>query len=328
MPTQCLINLNARIYDPSIGRLLSADDIVSDAYDGQNYNRYAYVNNRPLSLTDPTGHEVDPDAWNNVACAMDKRCSNSDMFSDTAVTAELTRYINGAVNTNTKQPEQKAQQQGQNQADQTSGGTVGAQRPVLDSSGIVGGGSAAAENAKGDRVEQSGAGKSVLRDCGNDCYDVAARSTPPAPLPEAGGRPHSIVQEPGPEGRYTTYDEHGPLKQFRGDPGGRPHGGIERPNVKEWSRPTVDGNTRAGRPTVRPANPEEIPRSPTIVPPVLRPFFEPFMILPNPSVNRLLCSQNPRNCSAALDTNSTFAVQQLKPRITAKGGRKRSYGNG
>src|SRR5262249_46328842 len=52
----CLVNLNARLYDPSLARFLSADSFVADPTDPQAYNRYTYVNNRPLSLTDPTGH--------------------------------------------------------------------------------------------------------------------------------------------------------------------------------------------------------------------------------------------------------------------------------
>jgi RHS repeat-associated protein len=69
----CLVNLNARLYDPSIGRFLSADSVIPDPYDGQSYNRYTYVDNRPLSLTDPTGHDGDcsssvcpepPEHWN------------------------------------------------------------------------------------------------------------------------------------------------------------------------------------------------------------------------------------------------------------------------
>ncbi len=52
----CEINANARIYDPTIARFMSADSIVSDPFDGQAFNRYSYVNNRPLSVTDPTGH--------------------------------------------------------------------------------------------------------------------------------------------------------------------------------------------------------------------------------------------------------------------------------
>ncbi|HEY1629800.1 MAG TPA: RHS repeat-associated core domain-containing protein, partial [Rhizomicrobium sp.] len=58
MPDVCLVNMNARIYDPSIGRFMSPDDVVSGPYNGQNWNRYTYVDNNPLSYTDPTGHMV------------------------------------------------------------------------------------------------------------------------------------------------------------------------------------------------------------------------------------------------------------------------------
>lgn len=47
---------NARFYDPSIGRFLTADTIVPDMLNAQAYNRYAYVINNPIKYTDPTGH--------------------------------------------------------------------------------------------------------------------------------------------------------------------------------------------------------------------------------------------------------------------------------
>ena len=53
----CLINANARIYDPTIARFMSADDEIPDAFNGQAFNRFSYVNNGPLSFIDPTGHE-------------------------------------------------------------------------------------------------------------------------------------------------------------------------------------------------------------------------------------------------------------------------------
>lgn len=59
MPAQCLINLNARLYDPSIGKFMAPDSIVPDPFDGQSYNRYAYVNSNPLRFTDPTGNYPD-----------------------------------------------------------------------------------------------------------------------------------------------------------------------------------------------------------------------------------------------------------------------------
>lgn len=51
-----LIDMNARVYDPLLGRFMTPDGMIPDPHDLQTYNRYTYVNNRPLSLTDPTGH--------------------------------------------------------------------------------------------------------------------------------------------------------------------------------------------------------------------------------------------------------------------------------
>lgn len=51
-----LIHMNARIYDPEIGRFLSADIYVPYPDMSQSYNRYSYVINNPLKYTDPSGH--------------------------------------------------------------------------------------------------------------------------------------------------------------------------------------------------------------------------------------------------------------------------------
>lgn len=50
-----LIHMNGRLYDPVTGRMMQADPIVQDPYNPQNFNRYSYVMNNPLSFTDPTG---------------------------------------------------------------------------------------------------------------------------------------------------------------------------------------------------------------------------------------------------------------------------------
>ncbi|EYF01095.1 PAAR-like domain-containing protein [Chondromyces apiculatus] len=85
-----------------------------------------------------------------------------------------------------------------------------------------------------------------------------ARNRPPDPLPEAEGRPHTIIEKPGPEGQYTTHNGDGTFKQYRGS--GKPHYDIPRPNVKENKlNTTPDGKAIPGRPTVRPAKPDEIP---------------------------------------------------------------------
>ena len=51
-----LIHMGGRVYDPSLGRFLSADLFIQSPYDTQNYNRYSYVGNNPLSFIDPTGY--------------------------------------------------------------------------------------------------------------------------------------------------------------------------------------------------------------------------------------------------------------------------------
>jgi RHS repeat-associated protein len=51
----CLINYNARLYDPQIGRFMGADSMVEAPYSTQDWNRYTYVGNNPLSFSDPSG---------------------------------------------------------------------------------------------------------------------------------------------------------------------------------------------------------------------------------------------------------------------------------
>jgi len=49
------VHMNGRIYDPLLGRFLSADVLVQAPSSLQSFNRYSYVLNNPLSLTDPSG---------------------------------------------------------------------------------------------------------------------------------------------------------------------------------------------------------------------------------------------------------------------------------
>jgi RHS repeat-associated protein len=56
-----LYNYNARLYDPVIGRFISADVIVPNPFDPQDLNRYTYVRNNPLIYVDPSGHHYGTD---------------------------------------------------------------------------------------------------------------------------------------------------------------------------------------------------------------------------------------------------------------------------
>jgi len=57
-----LINMNARLYDPALGRFLSPDPYVQTPDNSQNFNRYSYCLNNPLRYSDPTGMLT----WNDI----------------------------------------------------------------------------------------------------------------------------------------------------------------------------------------------------------------------------------------------------------------------
>jgi RHS repeat-associated protein len=62
-----LYDYNARYYDPTIGRFVSADSIVPGAGKPQALNRYAYTLNNPLKYIDPSGHaQKEPDEDDSI----------------------------------------------------------------------------------------------------------------------------------------------------------------------------------------------------------------------------------------------------------------------
>jgi hypothetical protein len=59
--------MNARLYDPALGRFLSPDPFVQAPYLSQSYNRYSYCLNNPFKYTDPTGEYA---FWDDLAAAI------------------------------------------------------------------------------------------------------------------------------------------------------------------------------------------------------------------------------------------------------------------
>jgi len=75
-----LINMNGRVYDPGLGRFLSADPHVTNPRNLQSYNRYSYVLNSPLNYIDPTGYSEDGSSSDSDSNSGSNQ--NSDSFSD------------------------------------------------------------------------------------------------------------------------------------------------------------------------------------------------------------------------------------------------------
>ncbi|WP_437952612.1 RHS repeat-associated core domain-containing protein [Sorangium sp. So ce296] len=51
------IDMQGRVYDPSVRRFLTSDPVIPSPLTAQGYNPYAYVLNDPLNLRDPTGFQ-------------------------------------------------------------------------------------------------------------------------------------------------------------------------------------------------------------------------------------------------------------------------------
>ena len=85
-----LIHMNGRVYDPRIGRFVSADPYVPEPFSAQSLNRYAYVLNDPLSYIDPSGFDE------AIPCmqAPSGACAQVTLIG--ARWADVLRYVGGA----------------------------------------------------------------------------------------------------------------------------------------------------------------------------------------------------------------------------------------
>ncbi|MGD9108081.1 MAG: RHS repeat-associated core domain-containing protein [Gammaproteobacteria bacterium] len=61
-----LIHMNGRLYDPQLGRFLSADPTIQRPANSQSLNRYSYCINNPLTLTDPSGYSWLSNSFHHV----------------------------------------------------------------------------------------------------------------------------------------------------------------------------------------------------------------------------------------------------------------------
>ena len=69
-----LDNFIARYYSSAQGRFMSPDPLAGDIGDPQTLNRYAYVRNNPLILTDPSGMQFGDDGDGGFGIGIDFPC--------------------------------------------------------------------------------------------------------------------------------------------------------------------------------------------------------------------------------------------------------------
>jgi RHS repeat-associated protein len=63
-----LIHMNGRMYDSETARFASADPYIPDPLSTQEYNRYSYVSNNPLTYVDPSGFSAQPMQCDHYGC--------------------------------------------------------------------------------------------------------------------------------------------------------------------------------------------------------------------------------------------------------------------
>lgn len=85
-----LVHMGGRIYDPTLGRFLSADPIVKGLGNVESYNRYAYALNSPLNYTDPSGYSWLSKAWKKLRRSVKKRFGLANLI---VITPEAGRTL-------------------------------------------------------------------------------------------------------------------------------------------------------------------------------------------------------------------------------------------
>ena len=92
-----LINANARIYDPYLGRFLSPDPVLQDPSDLQSYNRYTYVFNNPLKYVDPSGNTATftSTTINVIGVQFGAASSNAIPSVSVSVSQQITQFFSG-----------------------------------------------------------------------------------------------------------------------------------------------------------------------------------------------------------------------------------------
>lgn len=133
-----LVHMNGRVYDPVLGRFLSADKIIDGVFDLQGYNRYSYVKNNPLAGTDPSGHcSTASYSWGDMeACISVSGTATFSVRDDTGQPTNTVAITSNIVNS---QPVSQTTIY-QNGYVETASYSGGSGSPVVVNSGYLAGG--------------------------------------------------------------------------------------------------------------------------------------------------------------------------------------------
>ncbi|GAA0264620.1 RHS repeat-associated core domain-containing protein [Rhodanobacter caeni] len=91
-PDTGFVYMQARYYDPVMGRFLGVDPARPSPGNPYNFNRYAYANNNPLRFTDPTGEATAYLSSNGNVIIVQKFINTSKTFSDAEISNEGKRF--------------------------------------------------------------------------------------------------------------------------------------------------------------------------------------------------------------------------------------------
>lgn len=113
-----IIHMNGRLFDPRVGVFMQGDPFIQDPLNLQNFNRYAYCYNNPMTCTDPSGLlfnglisvPVVDNLWNNhikpyapmiASIAISIYLPGADWFVQIAgkgmMNAAITGFVSGIV---------------------------------------------------------------------------------------------------------------------------------------------------------------------------------------------------------------------------------------
>jgi RHS repeat-associated protein len=92
-----LMDYNARMYSPLLGRFIQPDTIVPGAGNSQSWNRMSYVVNNPVRLVDPTGHITCEEKENGICVQNSDATAGGQKLKAGSVQERINQFSNVIV---------------------------------------------------------------------------------------------------------------------------------------------------------------------------------------------------------------------------------------